>query len=237
MGLHKVRLGDVDFSFAHWREFLYLYFEIFIRHEYVFQPETVRPLIVDCGSHQGLSILFFKKKFPGAKILAFEPDPENFSVLKTNIAANKLRNVKAMKAAVGKKNGPLMLYSADTDKPSWGNTTNVRSAQQAQYALQRKIRSLRLSQVLPKKVDLLKMDIEGAELEVIQEIEKKLPHIREIVMETHSKKIHEDVVRLLEKRGFQTHFRTPRRIILGKLANSVLRKPSEELGILRAIHA
>jgi tRNA1(Val) A37 N6-methylase TrmN6 len=51
------------------------------------------PYIIDCGSHIGISIMFFKKHYPDSTILSFEPDPDIFQLLKKNITINKLNNV------------------------------------------------------------------------------------------------------------------------------------------------
>src|SRR5262245_6977657 len=55
--------------------FVYMFEEIFAKASYSFHSDTDRPLIFDCGSNIGMSVLFFKKLYPTARITAFEPDP------------------------------------------------------------------------------------------------------------------------------------------------------------------
>ena len=52
-----------------------LFREIFVGGIYMFECNTDRPIIVDCGSDIGMSILFFKRLYPKARIIGFEPDP------------------------------------------------------------------------------------------------------------------------------------------------------------------
>jgi len=59
-------------SFLNIREFLEIFKDIFILKEYDFVSREENPKIIDCGSHVGLSVLFFKKKYPGARITAIE---------------------------------------------------------------------------------------------------------------------------------------------------------------------
>src|SRR5690349_14366069 len=48
--------------------------EIFIDKVYLFHSAELSPRIIDCGANIGLSVIFFKRTFPSAKIIAFEPD-------------------------------------------------------------------------------------------------------------------------------------------------------------------
>ena len=53
--------------------------EIFMNRVYFFKTERSNPLILDVGSNIGLTVLFFKKFYPGSLVYAFEPDPDNFN--------------------------------------------------------------------------------------------------------------------------------------------------------------
>lgn len=65
-----------------------LFREIFIEPSYFFRTERPHPLIVDCGSNIGMSVIFFKLLYPDARVLAFEPDPAPFELLEQNIRTN-----------------------------------------------------------------------------------------------------------------------------------------------------
>src|SRR5690348_10496292 len=66
-------------------EIRWLFRELFLEACYFFQPETDSPIIFDCGSNIGMSLLFFKKLYPNARISAFEPDPYTFVILERNV--------------------------------------------------------------------------------------------------------------------------------------------------------
>lgn len=71
----------VGCEFAHRgeRAFRFLFNELFADACYSFRAQTDSPLIFDCGSNIGLSILFFKKLYPKARVIGFEPDPPHVS--------------------------------------------------------------------------------------------------------------------------------------------------------------
>ena len=160
--------------------------EIFTDEEYRVELKKSHPLIIDCGSHIGLSLLYFKKVYPQAKIISFEPDPVNFEILQQNIAANKLTGVSSVNVALAAQNGTVILYSSDKQTSendwSWGNTT-VPAFKSGN--VQKTVQGVKLSSYLNDRVDLIKMDIEGAELEVLQEIEPQLNRVNQIILEYH----------------------------------------------------
>jgi hypothetical protein len=61
--------------------------EIFVQEVYCFQSAGAAPYILDCGSNIGLSVIYFKRRFPDARIVAFEPDPANAALLQRNLHA------------------------------------------------------------------------------------------------------------------------------------------------------
>src|SRR5205809_4352097 len=65
--------------------FYILYKDIFVRKIYHFEPQRPDPLILDCGSNIGMSILYFKPAYPKSRVIGFEPDPSIFPYLKENV--------------------------------------------------------------------------------------------------------------------------------------------------------
>lgn len=182
-----------------------LFEEIFISNDYFFQSASDHPLIVDAGSNIGISVLFFKWLYPASTIIAFEADDETFRLLERNIEANNLKGVRAYNVAIGGAEGSIDFYY-QADRPgSHVNTTlkekGLKSSKKANAAL--------LSKFLEAQVDLLKLDIEGSETAVLQDLAKsgKLKQIRELIIEYHH---HIDPQRdefskellLLEENGF-----------------------------------
>jgi len=162
---------------------LYLFRNIFINQEYLFASRRPNPFIVDCGSNIGMSVLYFKLVYPEASILAFEPDEEAFACLEANVSANNLGSVKINKKALSKNPGEVdFFYYPDNPGALSMSLSNQRAPGPS-----RKVVAVRLSDFLHREVDFLKMDIEGEETEVIEEIHStgKLRFIEQMVIEYH----------------------------------------------------
>ena len=144
------------------RSFISMYRDIFIKETYLFKCNKKKPLILDCGANIGLSICFFKKKYPHAKIIAFEPDPSIFKILKRNIVQNHLSDVVLVNKALWNKEGEIFFACDGADG---GRITKGRCGSKAIS-----VRAVRLGGYLQKRIDFLKMDIEGAESVVIKDI-------------------------------------------------------------------
>ena len=100
---HAIRTADVDgfrVVFAHQEEFDNLCREIFGDGAYRFDCRRAAPRIVDCGAHIGLSVLYFKRRWPRAQITAFEPSPDTFALLERNVGSNGLADVELVNAAI-----------------------------------------------------------------------------------------------------------------------------------------
>lgn len=157
-----------------------------------------RPRIIDCGSNVGLSLLWFKRQYPESRILAFELDPQAFAMLQCNVAQFGWSDVELRNQAVLDKAGTVDFY-VDPQQPA-----SVLSSVHPGCGLRavRPVEAVQLSQFLTEEVDLLKLDIEGAEHA------GKLARVREIILEYHHnlQSSEEDrlshTLRLLEGHGF-----------------------------------
>src|SRR5690606_9860791 len=74
--------------------------EIFVANEYSFQSPSSNPVIIDCGANIGVSVLYFKKTVPNCKIIAFEPNPYAYKLLKENIKQNKISGIETHESAL-----------------------------------------------------------------------------------------------------------------------------------------
>src|SRR5438045_9576180 len=70
--------------------------------EYYLPPALEPKVILDIGSNIGTSILFFHKRFPSARIYAFDPQPETFRVLQANVSS--VPQVEIFNCALGATN-------------------------------------------------------------------------------------------------------------------------------------
>jgi FkbM family methyltransferase len=169
------RLFGKKFHFNAPAELLHGLKEIFIDEIYK-QTLTGRPYIIDCGANIGLSVIYMKRLYPEAEILAYEPDEENFKLLMMNMGSFGYQHVDCRKEAVWKEDTVLQFsnegsMSSKIEMTGGGNTRDVRA--------------VRLKNLLSRKVDFLKIDIEGAEYEVLRDAADSLGQVSHLFIEYH----------------------------------------------------
>jgi FkbM family methyltransferase len=176
--------------------------EIFIRRDYDFVARTPQPLVIDAGANLGLATLFFKRRYPQACVLAFEPEPATFAALERNIQENGLDDVTAFPYALAAEDGDVRLTGAPG---GLGTTTLVGDDELADLVVEAR----RLSSFIDEPVDMLKLDVEGAEYAVLEDLAStsRLSLIREMMVEYHHNLSLEEgtlarVLSLLETQGF-----------------------------------
>jgi FkbM family methyltransferase len=137
------------------------------------------PAILDCGANVGISVLNYKRMYPDARITAFEPDPAIVKVLKRNLGANGAADVKVVEAAVWTQPGTTKFFTEGADgsrivtgKPESSDRTVV-------------VETVDLADYISEPIDLIKMDIEGAEFDVIRRIQPQLHLVSNLVIECH----------------------------------------------------
>lgn len=158
--------------------------KIFIDREYRL-PFDARPgTILDLGANTGLATLFFRTQFPEAQIVAVEPDPANFAMMQRHLGA--LPGVELIQAAVWSHDGEISL--TDPGIGSWA--MRVEEPSQAPGS-QCQVVALSMPSLLKHfpqgRVDLLKMDVEGAEKEVFESCDAWIENIDAIVIELHDR--------------------------------------------------
>jgi FkbM family methyltransferase len=198
-------LFEKPFDIVDAASFVYMFEEIFEHQIYKFNADTDTPTIIDCGANVGLSILYFKRLFPESRIIAFEPDRIIFGVLENNVRRFNLSNVKLFNKAVWSSETLLKFVPDGADG---GRVTHTESSQDYY-----EVPTVRLSKYLNAKIDFLKLDIEGAESEVLVECRNRLERVKNLFVEYHSfadqpQKIH-TIIEVLAGAGFLLHFHTP----------------------------
>ena len=91
------------------------FLEIWKNESYRFNTRRQEPLILDCGANVGMGTLYWKHLYPQARVIAFEPDPTIFRVLRENLAARNLTKVQPINAAVWTKEGEVSFWEEGTD--------------------------------------------------------------------------------------------------------------------------
>lgn len=138
-------------------------------------------LIVDAGSNIGLSLIYWAKKFPTAQLLSFEPHPDHLSLLRKNLRINNVPEnaVTVVESAVGSSNRMSWL-SDEGSSSAVRDGTIPRSTDLA-------IRVVDIfEQLSGRTIDILKMDIEGSEREILDDVRMSRLNIKHIVFEWHS---------------------------------------------------
>ena len=170
--IKKIYVKDVD---SRWmsiqtsnREDFSTYYSIWRRKDYNTEILSF-DVIFDFGANIGLASLYLSREFPNSKIFAFEPDIDTFKVLQNNISARS--NIIAYNEAIGVDSGELNFYHSESGKTSGllrefvNDYTNRIS----------KVNVASIRETLLPHVNcniLIKLDIEGLEMEVLEEIEK-----------------------------------------------------------------
>ncbi|ALJ00807.1 FkbM family methyltransferase [Rufibacter tibetensis] len=157
--------------------------EIFVLDCYRSKTPEEKQFIIDGGGHVGMAVLYFTLLYPNAKILSFEPDPASFQLLEKFILYNKLSQVTLVQAALSSVKGTLTFRTHS--KPIGKLNAGLFNAGPETVSVD--VPAVILSDYIDKPVDLLKLDIEGAEVQVIQELVEsgKISFVNEIVVEYH----------------------------------------------------
>jgi FkbM family methyltransferase len=153
--------------------------DLFIRNTLDLQCGVEAPRILDCGAHVGLASLWMKRRWPRARITAFEADPQIARLLRANLARNGASDVEVVEAAVWRCDGDVAFCAAGSDAGA------VAAVAAAPGEASIRVRSVRLRHWLTEPIDLLKLDIEGAELDVLEDSADRLHHVRAVHLEVH----------------------------------------------------
>jgi len=133
--------------------------------------------IIDAGANIGLASIYFSHLFPGAEIVALEPQADNFKLLKENVKS--YTNVSCLLAGLWYKEERIDIQNPDSLAASFMVEANPDSS----------IRGLTIDTILADKkwkvIDILKMDIEGAEKEIFSHNADWLKQVRLLIIELH----------------------------------------------------
>jgi FkbM family methyltransferase len=171
---------------------------------YRFAAVGAPPRIIDCGSGIGLSVCYFKKLYPECEITAFEPDPGIYEVLKRNCESWGARDVRLI---------PKAVWNRDTTV-AFVRHENIRGriSEGAAGGDAIEVRTCRLRDYLRGRIDLLRLSIEGAEVDVLLDCSDHLGQVENLVVNYRSiferPQRLDTLMALLTKAGFRMHFRS-----------------------------
>lgn len=174
----KISFLRYNFIVPDCASFLWQFKEIFADEIYKFNSPTKQPIILDCGANVGTSCLYFKTLFPEAKITAFEADPSMAVVLKENMLLNGIKDIEVVPKAVWVHQDGVQMQLDGSD----GGSIHIEGSNQVL------VPSIRLKTILENAefIDFLKIDIEGAEIAVMEDCKDVLHKASHIFLEYHS---------------------------------------------------
>ncbi len=183
--------------------FLHSVDEIFVQEVYKFSSFQKNPLIIDCGANYGLSVMYFKELYADAKIIAFEADPAIYEILQKNISQTNVAEIQLINAAVWKEKTYLNFAAEGSvgGKIDLGQNLNNDI----------EIPAIRLRDYLIQPVDFLKIDIEGAEYEVLKDCKDVLINVKNLFIEYHVRRDEEqhlhDILLWVSSAGFKYYIK------------------------------
>jgi FkbM family methyltransferase len=157
--------------------------EVLLREDYNidfgFEPRT----IIDGGANIGLTSIYFASKYPQTKIVAVEPDKENFLMLEKN--TKQYQGISVLNAGIWNRKANLEIVNA-------GLGNNAFTVKEVKDDSKNSINALAISDIIDlqrwKNADVVKLDIEGSEKKVFESgYELWLPNVKVLIVELHDR--------------------------------------------------
>ena len=159
--------------------------KVFLNHEYRSPFEADQPAtIVDAGANVGLATVYFARTYPKAHIVAIEPADSNFQLLEHN--CRNLKNVTLLKAALWSQRKAISISNPTGEE--WAYVVS-----EPPHEPQAAVSGITISDLLASmpggRIDFLKLDIEGAELEVLSAPDARdwIDKVGQIAIELHDR--------------------------------------------------
>ena len=190
----------------------FLFKEVYIAKDYNFVSTKESPVIIDCGSNIGMSVSYFKSLYPKSKIIAFEANPDAHYLLKKNCDENGFVNTQINNVALADFDGHISFFISEYKGTLTGSVLPSRGGTK-----ELKITAVKLSDYIKDldQIDLVKMDVEGAEMPIIRDSHQtgSLSKINELIVEYHHNMPNEEsslseFLQIFESSGFDYSIRT-----------------------------
>lgn len=201
-------LQGIRWSYPDAASFGHAYEEIFQRGSYDFPCASASPRILDCGANVGLATVFWKRAWPAAQVVAVEADPAIFEYLRRNIAAAGCTGVTLLNKAVWNAAGTVPFAQEGADSGRVGREWPAGAGTVVD------VPAVTLPELIGTDgVDLLKIDIEGAECEALIGQHACLRLVERVFVEYHSfagrPQRLDELLATLRAAGFRLHLHSP----------------------------
>ena len=170
-------------------------------------------IAIDCGANIGTHTVEWSRHMYGwGEVIAFEAQERIYYALAGNVSINNCFNAKAIWAAVGSKSGTIYVPSPDYLKPSSFGSLEIRKkdttefiGQDVSYDVSNSIETklLAIDDLQLQRIDLIKIDIEGMEMEALQGAEKSLVRCKPQLIIEKIKSNEQEIIGLLENIGYK----------------------------------
>ena len=176
--------------------------QVIIKEEYapLIDKNLISPVIVDAGANIGCTTIYLKTHYPNSRILSIEPDTSNFKALEENVRRCGFDGIVCLQAALWHENGIVHLGRNFRDSRDW----SVQVQPNGDAPVSAGTMGSMLKQMSVEQADILKMDIEGAELDVFLRdlsLADVLRRLTLIAIEVHDDK-ERQIERVLTQTGF-----------------------------------
>ena len=158
--------------------------EVFV--DRIYEPPLAlphQPRIIDIGGYLGLASLYFALRYPGAHIEVFEPNPEAYHLLVKNTSALSSAVINVHNFAVGSSEGIAELFVENGPRIPTDASVFCRDIKKVGNVI--RVPTLDIRSIVMSPVDLLKLDIEGAEYDCLEALRPERANIRMLVIEFH----------------------------------------------------
>lgn len=188
---------------------LYIYTEIFVDKSYDYPDLGINdPLIIDIGANTGLFTLRMKELYPNATLLCYEPFPSNFEQLSQNIRLSELENIQLINKGVG---GSSRLEKLYINKNNLGGHSLFELEARSNEFVKINIQGIGelIKSLSQKRINLIKMDCEGAEYEIIKSLDAGLASEIEIILFESTESVYDlsELLDHLRSIGFSIEFK------------------------------
>ncbi len=143
-------------------------------------------IVVDVGANTGLYSLFASLHNPDLQIYAFEPIQRNVQKLLHNAAINQFTNIEVIPKAASDVSGTAVIYAPDTDVSTTSTLNPAVAAERSLAADRIEIETIRLDEFIEekklRKIDLIKIDVEGFEVPVIKGLGRYLAEFKPTIL-------------------------------------------------------
>lgn len=153
---------------------VYMFEEVFLQGEYAIRQPLDPKLILDIGANVGCASVWFANRYPNAKIIAVEPDASNVAVLRQNVAPYP--SVRVIEGAVWYESATMAIDDQ-------GDKSGIQV-----HAGDGGVRGMTIDEIAgTDRIDILKLDVEGAEKELFEHDPAWLANVGVLMIELHDR--------------------------------------------------